>query len=116
MSSTTELPLLAERWDDLVVACQRGDLATVDRLISEAEAHGMKALEERLEFARPQWRTAMLTVCVIGRIGVVNRLLVAGVDIEADNNKARPAIVSLLSQPLPAATAKAAFSSQLVSF
>src|SRR3989338_10656702 len=76
MAFTVEMSPLSARWAELDVACRQGDLTTVDRLISEAEADGTEMLEEPLT-------TALLVACFDGRVRVVERLLAAGADVEA---------------------------------
>ena len=76
MAFTVEMSPLSARWAELDVACRQGDLTTVDRLISEAEADGTEMLEGPLT-------TALLVAFFDGRVRVVERLLAAGADVEA---------------------------------
>src|SRR3989338_2106122 len=93
LSSTAELAPIIDRWDELIDAIETEDFATIDQLISEAEAHGTKELEELLEHRGPDGWTALLIACDRELIRVVNRLLAAGADIEATNDHCRTALL-----------------------
>jgi len=68
--------------EEFVFACRQGDIATVDRLISEARDHGAETLREMVDSGDQDDWTPLLFTCIDGHDAVVVRLLAAGVNIE----------------------------------